>query len=380
MLQTVGLLEDHVMLRFSTLTILLGGLALLGCGDKETDTAEEADTDTDTDADTDTDTDFDVEGISGSLAQDDADTFTVTGGIAYSLEASAEIGEKELTGDMTWQIVENDGTSDTTTCDSEIALSGTRLSGACEDCDFAFSMSAEVTEDNGLKDCEYFEQYNYVDANKGIENAALVFFSEYSLEYYGKTYTYTNDLRTSFDYSGTSGYYTFVAYDGSDSGTATFTDNGDGTGTLDWSWSFEYEYTASNFYSYCDYVAYFDYTSAQAWGGSSYTSSLGCDNSFADVWEVELTAGDLFLATVDTVAADTAFDPYFLINGPDTCTEGIADDSFDCTFTPTDYSCPSAKLDVDADGTYQIIVGSYGSCTGETADYEIQFGKAVFAD
>ena len=73
---------------------------------------------------------------------------------------------------------------------------------------------------------------------------------------------------------------------------------------------------------------------------------------------------------VDTVAADTAFDPILQqltdVGVYDPNLTDLADDTFDCTFAPLDFQCPAGEL---AEGVYEVAVGTWGSCTGVTAGY-----------
>lgn len=358
---------SQLPLERATVATLL--VVVVGCGNGK-DTAESA---------------GGIQPLSAELVRDDADAYIVSSITQYELEAEATIRRDALTGTMQWDVVQDDGTQETVLCDAELELSGTALSGYCDGCDFAFEMSGEVTEDNGNGDCVYFPQLHYTD-DPFIVNPTLVFFSEYSIVYNGTRYTYTNDLRTGVAYDYTAygpayyypgPYYTFVAWDNSDRGAATLTDNGDGSQTLSWDWYFT-GYDIENIaYTYCSsYPENFDYTANLVeWKGGRSRSALDCTGERIDLWEVSLDAGDVFLATVDTIAADTAFDPYFYLNGPDSCTIGEADDSFPCTHPPLDYSCPTARFEVPESGTYQLAVGSYGSCTGDDAEYSLQVGR-----
>ena len=110
------------------------------------------------------------------------------------------------------------------------------------------------------------------------------------------------------------------------------------------------------------------------------TGSLPCpadgDESALDVYTITLAnAGDVTI-TVDTVAADSTFDPFFWVNDTAECIVSGADDSFDCTFPPPKYQCPSGTFSGVA-GTFQIVVGTYGGCEGDTSDYKLTVGAAV---
>jgi hypothetical protein len=111
-----------------------------------------------------------------------------------------------------------------------------------------------------------------------------------------------------------------------------------------------------------------------SYGGRSYTGTVDCAGETVDTWTVAANAGDTLYVSVDTVAADTAFDPIFYVNGPDSCTLVKGDDGFNCTFDPaTPYGCPNATVPTDVAGDYQIVIWSWsGGCTGTQADYKLQ--------
>ena len=52
--------------------------------------------------------------------------------------------------------------------------------------------------------------------------------------------------------------------------------------------------------------------------------------------------------------------------------EGIpyADDTFDCTYPPSDGTCPASQFQV-TDGTHEIVVFSWGSCATQFPEYTI---------
>lgn len=344
-------------------------LALCGCvGGKDTGSAGEG-----------------IQPISAELASDDEDAYVVRNVRRYDLSAEATIRGDALSGTMAWDIVGKDDGQETVLCDAELSVSGTALSGYCDGCDFAFEMSGEVVEGGSEGGCVYFPQLHYTD-DPFVVNPTLVFFSEYTITYNGTSYTYTNDLRTGVAYDYTAygpayyypgPYYTFVAWDGSGRGRAELTSHDDGSQALAWEWYFTGYDIENVAYNYCNsYPENFDYAASLVeWEGGKSRSALDCYGEHVDLWEVSLDAGDVFLATVDTVAADTAFDPYFYLNGPDSCTLGEADDSFPCTHPPLDYACPTARFTVSEPGTYQLAVGSYGSCTGTEAEYSLQVGR-----
>jgi hypothetical protein len=90
---------------------------------------------------------------------------------------------------------------------------------------------------------------------------------------------------------------------------------------------------------------------------------------------VPLVAADQMVVEVDTVSAATTFDPYFdvYVGSVFGNVAGGADDSFDCTFPPPNYQCPSDTIDAEATGNYIIDVAqaSSGDCVGSIAEYDL---------
>lgn len=370
-----------------SLMMALGlSLTLVACGDKddgdEGDDTGEVDTDDCEPTEDVTETEIVVTAVSATLTNDDADAFSTLSTTQDDSVGSVDVTAEALTGSVSWDSVTTptDGSGDVVNCDADIALSGTPWSGDCEGCDFAFEIDATPSDE----DCEYPTILTWVDSAV-YKNPMMVFFSEFSeTDEYGYTTEYTNLLRTgvAIDYSDYGyGYYPGpyfgnVVADELDVGSATWTaGDADGEGTLEWTWTYSSDETERNYFNYCDAPG--DPTENDNWDAVAGTSGLACSGEQVDVWEVDLAAGDLFLATVDTVAADTAFDPWFYINAPDTCLDAVVDDAFDCTFEPLDYQCPSMAFEVDEEGTYQIVVASYDSCTGDAAEYELNVATGV---
>lgn len=147
-------------------------------------------------------------------------------------------------------------------------------------------------------------------------------------------------------------------------------------------WSGSASYGTWGTYDSYDYAeAAFDYESCGFETGDATvnvvsstdnTSTLPCDGSVVDVWTIEATAGDELAVGVDTIAADTAFDTWLTVVGPDGCIAGNSDDSFDCTFAPLDWQCSSTAFTAAETGTYSVFVGSFDSCTGEEGAYAVE--------
>lgn len=328
-----------------TLLLTLGALTLLGCPDsKETDTGEDTGEDTGTDTgdtdtgDTDTGTNPTYTGISGSVVYQ-----TSTGGVAD--------------------------------CDVEIAYTGTPYTGDCADCTFAFDVEGEIVRDDSVSDCTLSPTYSLVP-NDTYTALGLIFWEVFE-GYYG---SYYNVFGTQYYYYypgyGELGPYTAYQYYSPsyyDVGTLTW----DGTNIA---WEMSGDSTSYLYYSAyggeCATSAGVD-ESATATGEETGTSDHHCGETYAvDVWSFESTTG-VATVTVDTVASETAFDPYIYVADENGCFidstgyGATSDDGVECTFAPAAYECPSAEISSGA-GTYYVIVGSYGSCNGTAGEYEIR--------
>ena len=109
-------------------------------------------------------------------------------------------------------------------------------------------------------------------------------------------------------------------------------------------------------------------------GSTDGLDDLGCSpTNPVDVWTIELAGTEAITARVDTIAADTAFDPAIVIvDGTDLNNEQLAtnDEAFPCTWLPTEFQCPEVSL-MMGPGTFAVVVLSYGSCTGTIAEYQL---------
>ncbi len=321
------------------LTLL--GIGLMGCPPKEDDTAPEGDTDTDTDTDTDSDTDADTDTNPDWPA-------SFAGDLTYVYSYGGE-----------------------TICDAAIDLVGTKYTGACAGCDFAFAMDPTVTEDNGTADCYLHPYLSYIDS--GVYTNMMMAHMDSYAGYYG---SYNNAMLTGFsvDYSAYGyGYYPgpyffMLSYDGSANGA--FTRTGD---DVEWDWSYT-GYDATYEYNYLDdcgaYLYYDDFTTLVDTAGS--TGEVDCDGQLLDVWGVDLAVGETVEISIDTANDATAFDPLGWLNDPDGCAVSYNDDSFDCTYPPVAYQCPAMDHEVTVAGTHQIVIASYNSCNGSVSGYELK--------
>lgn len=251
-------------------------------------------------------------------------------------------------------------------CDAVIELAGSRYTGTCEGCDFAFALDGTLAVDDGNGDCVLEPRWSYL-AGDGWTDLLLAHAPSFSTEGWYGTYTFDDVLLTGYtlEATGAGPYWWMLAHDASPD--ADFSRIGD---ELAWSYGYHGWIDRDPFRNDCGDIAASD--AEEGFGGAVVAlSELACDGSLADVWSFEGAAGESATITVDTVADDTAFDPRLYLNTPDGCTSMTADDNFDCTFPPPSYACPSLELQTGA-GTHQVVIIAAGSCAGEIAEYSIR--------
>ncbi|HJN72758.1 MAG TPA: PPC domain-containing protein [Myxococcota bacterium] len=321
----------------------------------ESDADADADADTDTDSDTDADSDTDTDTDTDADADADADT-----------DADTDQGYSGFTGTVNYVTTDNGEIA----CDSVISLSGTPYTGTCSGCDFAFLIDATIDTEDGTEDCYHHPYLTYVE-----DTWAKDIWLGHSDSYPGYYYDYADAFITgfSYDYYGYlyPGYYFILSSDDSYS-YGTFGRTGD-----DVAWSFGYTYAEYDLSYYDGCGSYADYSYAsKAFRGETVTGEIDCAGDYTDVWTFDAKAGDTLSVSIDTVAANSAFDIWMYINDESGCSIAYADDNFECTFTPVDYSCPSYEWEAASTGTYQVLVNSWDNCTGVTAEYSLTVGGA----
>jgi hypothetical protein len=261
-----------------------------------------------------------------------------------------------------------DGGADVTECDSAWTLAGTPYTGVCEGCDFAFAIESTRTRADGTsEDCDLHPLWTYDPGDTPWTELALAYASSYK-GFYGDTYQ--DVLLTHFRYETQAGWFGML-YTGAEGGSATF--SGD---DLAWTRATTEDvdlYTGSGvgrdkLFDLVDISA-----SGFLAGGYSTDEDLGCGFGEVDVYTLDLAATGTVTISVDTVAADTAFDPGFVVVDPTGSVLGLADDSFDCTFPPTDYQCPAASVTLPA-GASTLLVYSFMECTGTASGYRVSVG------
>lgn len=261
-------------------------------------------------------------------------------------------------------------------CDNDLSLTSRPYTGSCDDCAFAFYIDAEVTAERGTPDCAMFPMLSFVPGDwNGVEftDLFMVLHSAYDA---GGGYVFYNWLTAGYsavyggyDYPGP--YYYPIGYGGGFLGRTTFRDD---VLTLDW-YYYAPPYNAYNYVYFDDCGEKLEpSTEVSAADGVSASSRLTCDGLTGDVWEFTVAEGASLEVSVDTLGADTTFDPMLIINGPDGCTEVIAQDNFLCTYPPPTYLCPSWSEPRAAGGTWTAVVLNMGSCAGSEAEYAITVG------
>jgi hypothetical protein len=251
-------------------------------------------------------------------------------------------------------------------CDVLIELAGTRYTGICEECDFAFAIDATVTFDAGTGVCELDPRWSYLAADPW-SNLLLAHAPVFQTHGWYGTYTFSDALLTGYTLADADEDPLWWLLAHGDSADASFDRVGD---ELSWSYGAQGPLDVDPHYDDCGGIVESDAT--EALGGTVVAmSELPCDGSRADAWTFAGVAGEGVSITVDTIAADTAFDPRLYVNAPDGCTVRTADDNFDCTFPPPSYRCPAVSLD-GSDGEYEVVVLAAGSCAGAVGGYSIR--------
>lgn len=239
-------------------------------------------------------------------------------------------------------------------CDADIDLYGTPYTGACEGCDFAFRIDASVVRDGGTDACQLDPTRTFVRSGP-YDDLAMAHAPSFVA---GET-TYEDAFMSGFTYGGEGPYWRPLAFEGMP-GTQ-FALQGDAV-TWDVGYAVTYEVEEWPFYEYCSAYPAQD---ADSWypGDQTWTSSLHCGAELVDTWWFEMEVGETATISVDSRYAQTAFDPWFWVNTEDGCTIAFADDNFPCTHAPQNGGlCPSAVIEAQVSGRYEIVVGSNGGC------------------
>lgn len=253
-------------------------------------------------------------------------------------------------------------------CDAIIDLQGTRYDQSCPGCDFAFRVEATLTADLGAAECWLDPRWSFLPS-EGYTDLVLAHAPSWGVEEWYGMYYYTDALLTGYALDGDGPHWAVMLHQNEDGGT--FTRSGD---EVSWTLGYADWVDVDPYFNDCGAIETSDATDLFE-SPSQVAGSIDCAGRSADAIAFEALAGAEITLSVDTVAADTAFDPALYVNGPDGCTVLQADDSFDCSYPPPAYRCPSARFTAEA-GAHRAVVVARGSCAGDDAAYTLHVGGA----
>ena len=272
--------------------------------------------------------------------------------------------------DVDWS-VSRDGV-DSSLCDSNFTIFGDAYTGDCTDCTFAFELFDGSATPADAAHCNLPRWMNF-----NLDTISDRVLKHYDIrEYSGYfSYSYTNVLMVDYVYTVSYEEYDAVIEESlpvnalvygmaEDEPTGMFYDASLSVSETGFEWSGIHDD---------------DPTVALPCGFETKgTGELPCDDEteLKDVWSFTVGADDVgteIAIEIDTVAADTAFDPeveVVYVSGS-TCTVWSSDDDFICSFPPPDYECPSIVFTPESAGVYLMGVEVVGSCAGATGEYAI---------
>ncbi|MEL6341764.1 MAG: hypothetical protein AAFV53_01430 [Myxococcota bacterium] len=352
----------------------------VGCDDDKEDTGTEgADS-----AEEDTEVEEEERIYEGALTlTEDEVVVPLNGTNIVDVEGSATISDDEISGTVLYQTsqtgafaTDDDGDN---SCDNSIAFTGSAYTGDCDGCDFSFQVDeTEVTVgENSTDACVMNELLSLVD---DPEQARDSFLLRFDAEYVYGTYTITDLFQIGYSaYSGGTDYpgpYYYTIYYGGVGGGNTVSYDAS-TGALEWSIydRFDFYFPDERYDSLCSPYSYASgnasYAGPDALSGSGTVDCVGG----GDVWTLsDVVAGDRLKISIDTVAANTAFDPRFFVNAESGCTAAWAYSNLECTHGTEDgNSCGALRFNAPEDGDYQLIVWSMNRCNEgqESGEYEL---------
>ncbi len=257
-----------------------------------------------------------------------------------------------------------------TRCDLEVSVRGTPSERACPGCTWVYDVVGTVVEDRSDPECRASPVVTFVP-RFGYSRLALAAAPSFLVDWVTPSVTLTDALLSGYDHDGgdylVTDVYEPLSWDGDPNGGWSLAE--ELTWTRDGSWD-EVESALVGF-APCEDFAYG--TSDAHAVGPSVAEDLPCDRVTLDRWSFTGRAGDVVAASVDTVAAATAFTPFLWVNGPEECTLVDGIDDVPCTFDAANpgRSCPAVSLVLPAAGTYVLHVGSDLGCVGSVGAYAL---------
>ena len=114
------------------------------------------------------------------------------------------------------------------------------------------------------------------------------------------------------------------------------------------------------------------------WEAGEAIASLPCGAELVDIWSFWVDGGQSIEVLVDTLAAETAFDPTLSLMLEDPSQSGFeptvlaeGDDEVDCSFAPSSGACPEIQVSTDASGIAYAVIGEKGVCPDSGGVYRM---------
>lgn len=335
--------EDRMRLIVPLFALACGGSITDGVTDTEPEITPLPETSDEDSADQDAPAESNPDG--DAVPGEDADAIDALGALTgIEIEVTYE----------TWR-------DDALVCAKEVAVTGTPYTGECEGCAFAFDIEGTLVEDNSESDC-YVSDYRMLRTDGAVGSMVLAYAELLEVDRWGEINTYADAVFVTYSSTGYMGYggtyeYTRVlshAEGGDDPGVFRL----DGT---DFVWGGDFETSVNGedqLVSYCGTGTSSTWTGDEPTGISSAREEVSCDAKQVDLWEITVDETQTVDIAVDTVSADTTFDPRVMVMNTEGCVVGSADDSFECSYPPPAYSCPAVSMELEP-GTYTILVTSF---------------------
>lgn len=271
--------------------------------------------------------------------------------------ASGTISEDGTTFDGTVEYLWS--RDDEVRCDMTVGLTGLAAPDVCDNCDYTFSVDAEIVEDRGTQFCYPYNSWTLL--SDGVYVNQHLGFSDV---YPGRNQAYYDavlvgvgtDRRESGGGYYPGPYWYLITWQG-DYSDRGWTDL-DGL-TPSWGYYINEEGSALSHYDVCSTTT--TSTATDFFGGTKRSGDVDCEGNNTDGWSVDVLAGQKVSISVDIPSLDGWTYPMLYINGPDGCTILRAYENFVCSIAPetsTFRGCPSAQFVADRTGTYEMWIYS----------------------
>jgi len=105
------------------------------------------------------------------------------------------------------------------------------------------------------------------------------------------------------------------------------------------------------------------------WSAGEAVASIPCGTGLVDIWSFGVEEGQNIVVLVDTVSAETTFDPTLSVLLEDPFSSGFApevlaegDDEMDCGFPPPSGGCPRVEVSANMGGVVYVVIGEKDVC------------------